>query len=797
MKFKIYLLFSSLIFSAGIEAQTFSGPVGNIVDIQCTDFSVSVSGVGTLGVNNFFGSLNFSLTHTYDSDLDIYLITPGGLSIEISTDNGGFGDNYVNTTISPLALSSIALGTAPFTGEFLPEGNLSVLNGISADGIWKLRICDDDNGDDGFLNNWSLSFGTPNTFDDFFIDPSNLTISQGDWALATASILETGATDLTTGEIPSLKVWVGYNTVNTNPSTWTNWYQINFNLDSGNYDQYVASLGVGLGQGTYYYAFRGKFNTDSGYNYGGVGGIWNAATHPSGVLTVGPPSPATNNNCIDAIPLTVNPDYLCLNTTAGTVYGATASAVDGNSCAGVEDDDVWFSFVATQNTHRISLLRVAGSSTDMYHSLWTGSCNSLILVSSSCSDNDTSNPTELIIGNTYYIRVYTKTGTALQNTTFEICVGTLPSPPEMVGLFSPSSVTIESGSAVTVPVYGRIKKVGLTDQIVLRPEAIKAWIGYGTTNTNPSGFTNWFPATYIQKINDGYEYSGNLPTSLPPGNYYYAVRFIFYGVETSSASNYYYGAINSLGDGGAWNGTSYQNGVLTINPAAAPANDLCSGAIPLTVGTSFGTNVQQGSLFGATDFGAISISCNGNAIQVNSGVFYTAVFPSSGGMVIESKPTSLNSLSDTVMSVSVGDCNNLIGMSCDDNNGNGNFSYVYLAGQNPGDTIYISLYKKGSSIPTPTESGFLISAYNVPLGTDQFEYTDVFAYPNPVSNILNLSDSQEISSVELYNIFGQNVKFLKTSATSVQVDMSDLPSGVYLVRAFSNNQFKVIKVIKE
>ena len=140
-----------------------------------------------------------------------------------------------------------------------------------------------------------------------------------------------------------------------------------------------------------------------------------------------PPAPPANDECSGAIALTVNADYNCGVQTQGTVTSATASNVDATACFGTEDDDVWYSFVATATTHRIQLNNVTGSTTDMYHSLWTGSdCGSLTLVTGSCSDPNTSNPTGLIIGQTYYLRIYTWTSTTGQTSTFDVCVGTDP-----------------------------------------------------------------------------------------------------------------------------------------------------------------------------------------------------------------------------------------------------------------------------------------------------------------------------------------------------------------------------------
>lgn len=136
--------------------------------------------------------------------------------------------------------------------------------------------------------------------------------------------------------------------------------------------------------------------------------------------------PPANDECSGAYPVTVNPDELCSSTTAGTVIGATASPQSTTDCFGTENDDVWFSFVATSTTHSIDLLNITGSTTDMYHSVWEGTCPTLTLVAGTCSDPNSQTIGTLTIGNTYYIRVNTWSSTAGATSAFDVCVGTPP-----------------------------------------------------------------------------------------------------------------------------------------------------------------------------------------------------------------------------------------------------------------------------------------------------------------------------------------------------------------------------------
>lgn len=84
------------------------------------------------------------------------------------------------------------------------------------------------------------------------------------------------------------------------------------------------------------------------------------------------------------------------------------------------------------------------------------------------------------------------------------------------------------------------------------------------------------------------------------------------------------------------------------------------------------------------------------------------------------------------------------------------------------------------------------------LSTPGFETNNFTVYPNPVKNWLNISYTQNITSVEVFNLLGQNVITNTTNTTTkTQVDMSALAAGTYLVKVNTENGTKTMKVIKE
>jgi subtilisin-like proprotein convertase family protein len=128
-----------------------------IPDVTTILSSIVVASTGPVSDVN----VTINITHTFDADLDIFLIGPNGTRVELTTDNGSSGHDFVNTVFDDQAATSITLGTAPFTGSFKPEGLLSTLNGIPANGTWTLEVTDDAAVDIGTLNSWSLTITNP------------------------------------------------------------------------------------------------------------------------------------------------------------------------------------------------------------------------------------------------------------------------------------------------------------------------------------------------------------------------------------------------------------------------------------------------------------------------------------------------------------------------------------------------------------------------------------------------------------------------------------------------------------
>lgn len=127
--------------------------VSNLYPLKITDITKDLK------------SICFDIESDYDNDLQIYLESPDGKILELTTNNGGSGKNYANTCFSPKANISIKNGIAPFNNDYLPEGNWSDLNNCSINGKWKLKVSDAFGaGIFGLLKSWKITFNAQNQY---------------------------------------------------------------------------------------------------------------------------------------------------------------------------------------------------------------------------------------------------------------------------------------------------------------------------------------------------------------------------------------------------------------------------------------------------------------------------------------------------------------------------------------------------------------------------------------------------------------------------------------------------------
>ncbi|MEX0586458.1 MAG: proprotein convertase P-domain-containing protein, partial [Pirellulales bacterium] len=139
------------------QTQSFASanvPLG-IPDTATTTSALTVSGLGAAVADV---DISFDITHSYDSDVTAFLISPSGTRRRLFAGVGGANANFTGTTLDDEC--SPAIGAWPFNDCFGPHESLAAFDGEPADGIWTLELSDTAAYDVGTLNSWSLSITT-------------------------------------------------------------------------------------------------------------------------------------------------------------------------------------------------------------------------------------------------------------------------------------------------------------------------------------------------------------------------------------------------------------------------------------------------------------------------------------------------------------------------------------------------------------------------------------------------------------------------------------------------------------
>ena len=498
------------------------------------------------------------------------------------------------------------------------------------------------------------------------------------------------------------------------------------------------------------------------------------------------PPPPANDECANAVALTVNPDLNCGIVTAGTTLSATDSGVALDTCSGNPDDDVWFKFTATASSHVITLKDVqaagTGTSTDTYFQVFSGMCGGLTNLL--CSDPDTAIVSGLTAGETYYIRVYSYgTGKAQS---FNICVGTLPPPPLNDECTSAVTLTVNPDMNCGSKTSGHT--LGATDSnLPVDPCDGEAdddvWFKFTATSaTHAISLSN--------KSSIGTEYSYSLLFQVFSGDCtnlvnvacseYDAMKLI----SGLTVGQTYY--IRVYTDGGAGEAQSFDICVGSIPPA--PVNDDCLGAL---VASSFPYTYTQADAAGATNNNGFILACpNG----MNDGTWFTFT---GDGTVHDIKVTMpAGSSFDAQVGLYSGTCDNLACENTVDSGGGGGAETMSVS-TTAGKVYYINVGDYHDS-DDRMEGTFTITINKESLGTSEVAKAknEIMIYPNPFADLLNISKVDQVKSVSVLDVSGRVVKNIENPSATLH--LSDLKQGMYMiVLKMKDGTQQIMKAIKK
>ena len=82
-------------------------------------------------------------------------------------------------------------------------------------------------------------------------------------------------------------------------------------------------------------------------------------------------------------------------------------------------------------------------------------------------------------------------------------------------------------------------------------------------------------------------------------------------------------------------------------------------------------------------------------------------------------------------------------------------------------------------------------------GIEDYTNLDFKYYPNPATNVLNINAKNEISSITLTNMMGQQVLSVTPNTQETTINIAHLPQGVYMMNVLVGDNTKTVKIIKK
>ncbi len=215
-----------------------------------------------------------------------------------------------------------------------------------------------------------------------------------------------------------------------------------------------------------------------------------------------------------------------------------------------------------------------------------------------------------------------------------------------------------------------------------------------------------------------------------------------------------------------------------------PDNDDCAHA---KVITTLPYLTAQNAVGATNNNGFITPS--GCGLGMNDGVWYTFTPSQSGTVTITVTPTGW----DAEVAVYTGSCGNFVcAANADDPE-----TITDLA-VTAGTQYFINIgyYSYNTNRPEGLYS-FAMTGTAI-LGIDENSEIQGFEmYPNPAENVLHLRAGQNMSTVRIYNMLGQEIINSKPNAVQTDLNIGNLLTGSYILKVQSGNQLGSYHFIKK
>ncbi len=118
----------------------------------------------------------------------------------------------------------------------------------------------------------------------------------------------------------------------------------------------------------------------------------------------------------------------------------------------------------------------------------------------------------------------------------------------------------------------------------------------------------------------------------------------------------------------------------------------------------------------------------------------------------------------------------------------------YPAVAGVGDHVIYYTYTNSDGCETMAEELLTVDAC---IGINENADNGIKIYPNPATNIVNLTSEDNLIGVHVFNYIGQTLLEMKVSGNACQLNTSDFTSGIYSVRVETEDGFLLKQLLIE
>ncbi|WP_298952860.1 fibronectin type III domain-containing protein [uncultured Nonlabens sp.] len=113
-------------------------------------------------------------------------------------------------------------------------------------------------------------------------------------------------------------------------------------------------------------------------------------------------------------------------------------------------------------------------------------------------------------------------------------------------------------------------------------------------------------------------------------------------------------------------------------------------------------------------------------------------------------------------------------------------------------TVQFAFMASDGDIADTEDYDFHVGVFEIDgtAGNNDFEKTEFTIYPNPVSSILYVQTDASLKKLIIYNLMGQIVRSREVE-NRAEINVQELPSGMYLIEMISDTTTETVRFIKE